>query len=132
MVIGGVLVFNNGIDWTYHSMLEPPSSFWETVCFGNKFVTLAYDGSMYATSSDAISWTSGDMGITSNGWIDISYGNSKFIAISKEESDLAISSIDGINWNKAYLPNVQNWQSVCFGDGKFVAIGNGKYCAIIS
>jgi len=37
-------------------------------------------------------------------------------------SNKAAYSTDGINWTAATLPSSAYWQSVTYGDGKFVAV----------
>ena len=33
-------------------------------------------------------------------------------------------STNGIEWTQGNMPSSQNWQSVCYGNGKYVAVGN--------
>jgi len=50
----------------------------------------------------------------------------KFVAVGS--GDKAAYSDDGINWSSEsmpVMPRSANWYSVCYGDGKFVAVGNG-------
>ena len=49
----------------------------------------------------------------------------KFVALTNK-GDQILYSTDGISWSVSTLPNTDSntiWNSVCYGDGKFVAIG---------
>lgn len=63
----------------------------------------------------------------------IVYGNNTFVALasaydSSEAHSYFIYSIDGINWTEKYVSN-REWQDICFGDNKFVAISKDGYIA---
>ncbi|MCR4555191.1 MAG: hypothetical protein K5766_00050 [Alphaproteobacteria bacterium] len=59
-------------------------------------------------------------------WKSVCYGNvngkGRFVAVSGNNSDVAAYSDDGKTWHKSKLPYSADWCSVCYGNGKFVAI----------
>ena len=68
---------------------------------------------------------------TSVSWSSVTYGNGKFVAISKDSTTVAYST-DGINWTKSTLPLSESWSSVTYGNGKFVAVSKGSTTAAYS
>ena len=44
-------------------------------------------------------------------------------------NNIAAYSTDGINWTQVKVPIKYTWQSVCYGNGKFVAIVFGSKVA---
>lgn len=50
-------------------------------------------------------------------------------ATASSNSNEAVCSNDGINWASTMLPSSQNWQSVCYGNGKFVAVASDSNIA---
>ena len=50
-----------------------------------------------------------------------------FVAISNTSTDVAYSTEGGETWSNegAALPSSSSWTSVCYGGGKFVAVGKG-------
>ena len=58
-------------------------------------------------------------------WYDLYYENGIFFNLGFNHDDninVAAYSTDGINWIETTLPNILQWISVCYGDGKFVAV----------
>ena len=74
-------------------------------------------------------WIEGSIGTTNIEWIDICYGDGKYIAIGYDNETPCMSiaySSDGLIWNFANIPSDVidiRLYSVCYGDGKFVAVG---------
>lgn len=62
--------------------------------------------------------------VGSNAWVDIAYGNNKYVAVGYSGS-IAYST-DGVNWTLISLGNT-DWYSVAFGNGKFMAVGTNGY-----
>ena len=88
---------------------------------------------LYYSTNDGITWNS-KLLPTSGFWHDVCYGGGKFVAISGGTFDfrsqsqscrdsVCIYSVDGITWSKATMPATQYWNTICYGGGKFVAIG---------
>ena len=84
-----------------------------------------------ATSSDGITWTSQSVPVsnTSTGYA-ITYGKDLFVGVGAGGTDTTgrvITSPDGINWTIRQTPNVTtSWIDIAFGNGIFVAIGQGQ------
>ena len=47
-------------------------------------------------------------------------------------SDKAIYSSDGINWNQTTLPNQRLWNSIAYGNGKYVAVAESSQFMAVS
>lgn len=66
----------------------------------------------------------------SRGWLGVTYGDGKYVAIAQSSSAGAYST-DGITWTEMIMPAERSWQNVTYGDGKFVAVAwaspNGAY-----
>ena len=105
---------------------------WQSVCYGNgKFVTVAYNSNYFAYSTDGINWTEGTISDTSRQWKSVCRGKNYFIAVSSDTTlDYFAYSTDGINWMED-LPAIYSANEICYGDGKFVVVGNSSinHCA---
>ena len=77
----------------------------------------------YSTNQGA-TWQSGT-GLTNIGWVDVTYGNGKFVTVARGTQTSAYS-LDGITWTvlASALPSSTTWSSVTFGNNKFVAVSN--------
>ena len=72
------------------------------------------------------SWVQGTLPIAGSA---ICYGDNKFIVIN--DSNVAYST-DGITWTTNTLPSNRYWYSICYGNGKFVAVALDNDKAIYS
>lgn len=68
---------------------------------------------------------------SSSSWNSITYGNGKFVAISKNSVNVAYSE-NSITWQASTLPMQADWQSITYGNDKFVAIAYGSNNAAYS
>ena len=113
---------DDGINWTQGSL--PKSIIWSSICYGNdKFVITGYErenGITIMYSTDSINWVESNAPSNVSKLCIIRYGNGKFIALLSDYSDKFIYSMDAINWTQDTLPSKWYWQSVCYGNGKFV------------
>lgn len=82
---------------------------------------VAASAAKIAYSDDGLTWTEID---NTSGANYICYGDGKFVGV-KFNSNTAIYSTDGINWNTVTLPTTNNWASIAYGDNKFVAVPGG-------
>ena len=57
----------------------------------------------------------------SSGWVSVTYGNGKFVAVTQYSNKAAYSK-DGITWTETTMPSSAKWNSVTYGNGKFVAV----------
>lgn len=110
---------------------------WNSICFGNNlFVAVSFNGQYYdrnvMTSPDGINWTIRNTGLGNYGiWTSVCFatladGSYLFVAVGfyfvGTPDNRVITSPDGINWTYSAAANVNSWQSVCFGNGLFVAV----------
>ena len=108
---------------------------WTSVCYGNgKFI--AVDNTNYfAYSNDGITWAESTISDTSRQWNSVCYGNGKFVAVGSGDDNQHTGgstsntknfaySTDGIKWTEGALGYDVEWSSVCYGNGKFVAVSS--------
>ena len=116
---------SDGISWVTSPEGLPSSSSWNSVAYGNGVFVAVADDTNAAYSVDGINWTPSPGGAPSDG-VSVTYGNGVFVAISGGTN--TVYSTNGIDWTASSggLPSVSGfygaWQSVAYGDGKFVAI----------
>lgn len=81
-------------------------------------------GKNYVRFSEVgVDWTSASSP-QNNFWQSVTYGDSKFVAVSSNGTNRAMYSTDGITWLPATATGASNWSSVTYGNGKFVAVAN--------
>ena len=114
----------DAINWT---VTTSPGGGWQDVTYGDgKFVAVARDTTnrvMYST--DGINWTAVNSGVDNH--YGITYGDGKFVAVGNTGDSRVIYSTNAINWSVATAPERNDWWSVIYGNGKFVAVAyNGE------
>ncbi len=57
-----------------------------------------------------------------NFWSSITYGNGRFVAVSRDGQHRVMSSTNGIEWTPSSATEPNAWNSVTFGNGRFVAV----------
>ena len=129
----------DGITWTQSTHPSTGGNF-RTICYGNgKFVVgaNAINGVPaetkfnIMTSPDGITWTGhsyrtdgGALGINKP-VASICYDGSKFAAMTGDTSSVTGSvwtSTNGINWTAGDSPFASSWNTMCYGNGTFVAV----------
>lgn len=136
---------DDGETWT--SVTVPQTRQWQSAAFGKRpnnngegvFVAISSDLNGCAVSTNyGTSWstsvsmpTIGDSAF--NEWIDITYGQGKFVAIANSNNISAVGEYDystgTLTW-EAYIMDViadssqRDWVSVAYGNGRFVAISS--------
>lgn len=100
---------------------------------GTRFVAVEGNFSNQVSYSTAgIAWTNTTMPAnddsTNSNWVDIAYGNGRFVAIA-ENSAMAAYSFDGATWTKSNLPTIAEWDSISYGQGLFYATSLGDVAA---
>ena len=106
---------------------------WSSIAYGNgTYVAVGYDGGVM-TSTNGISWTTGNTGIANRSWSSITYGEGIFVAIAWGDEIISTAGImtspDGITWTSIAAPAQESWSGVAYGNGIFVAVsytGNGN------
>lgn len=120
-------VSSDGINWQAKTFSA--STTWADIAFGN--------GTFVAVSGTGFCCTSTDYG---NTWVartipfglsGITYGGGQFVAVGPQASSTtgAATSPDGITWTTRVLPSAQNWASVAYGNGVYIAISGGQTAA---
>ena len=125
--IGTSLTSTDAVSWDEHTL--PSSSVPDSVCYGNgKFVSGCSNSELYYCSESP--WNFGSDGSYSGSKTltirSFCYGTDKFVAACNDYNDGTglIYSTDGITWNDCTITTSKtNWNSVCYGNGKFVAVG---------
>jgi hypothetical protein len=103
----------------------PAGVVYTDVTYGNgAYVAVAVvDGpstaSAGAISYDGLTWTAVTM--PSADYSAVTWGNNRYVAIGFGTS--AAYSLDGVTWTASTLPRSQGWESVAYGGGVFVAVG---------
>lgn len=111
----------NGTSWSTGSI---PAGDWRAVGFGNgTFVIVAASGTEALYSTNASSWTSTT--IPAGEYRSVAYGDvvDTWVAVSANSAKAAYSVDGGQTWSAAILPEGAEWNSVAYGNGKFVAVG---------
>ena len=139
----------DGINWTEGTM--PSSQYWVNICYGNNvFVAAARNSaSQFYYSFDGIIWKTHDTP-NKEPINHILYNDSKFIGLTYTNSkykqfEMTINPVKKSNpsawfvvddsklgeyelesWTQGTMPNTQGWRSVCYGNGKFVAVSGSS------
>lgn len=111
----------NGTSWNTGII---PNGDWASVAFGNgRYVAVSTSGETAVYSDDGNSWI--EVPIPAGEYRSVTYGNSVnvWVAVSANSSNGAVSLDNGITWSQTTLPEGADWNSVAFGNGKFVAVG---------
>lgn len=112
------------VSYTATARTMPVGGGWISTAYGNGvFVAVGFNSSNAASSTDGITWTTRTLPSISN-WYGVAFGNGVFVAVSTSATAMVATSTDGITWTQRTTPLGSNY-SVCFGDGKFVTVGNG-------
>ncbi len=83
-----------------------------------------YDGNRVMTSPDGVNWTE-RIAPDKTAWYSVIYADEKFVAVGDGTTSAeSMYSLDGITWaTTTAAGNNDNWQSVTYGEGLFVAVG---------
>jgi hypothetical protein len=127
----------DGITWTSSATLLPASATWSAITHGlfddgssnekvSRFVAVASAGAgnRAAYSADGLSWTSVSA-VTTAAWVDVAYGENKFVAIASDSTTVRVS-LDGEVWDNTGTLAETGFTSVAYGMGLFVAVKSGS------
>lgn len=116
---------DNGVTWTIRS--QPfGSNMVNAVIYANNMFVAASDTGDICTSVDGIAWTY--RADESYGISDIAYGPGGFVAVGNDSNSPYIgTSPNAITWTYRTnaFPNGQYPNSVAYGNGVYVVVGNG-------
>jgi hypothetical protein len=125
----------NGTSWAASTL--PASATWSDVVGGligtsAYFVAISSGGTAAAYSADnGATWTATGALPASTTWSSIAFGNNRFVAVARGNTNAAIS-INGITWTAVTLPTSANWNSIAFGDDNFLVVADGGTNALYS
>jgi len=77
----------------------------------------------FPTYADGIPWTARSAA-EANSWIDVTFGNGLFVAISDNGGNQVMTSPNGITWTAQAAAEANTWRDVTFGNGLFVAVSS--------
>ena len=128
----------NGVDWTVATM--PDARNWNAVIYGKPsntttgvFVAIADNLNAAAFSINGSTWTASTLPTagdsTLNEWVDIAFGNNRFVAIANSGNISAVGTWTGttITWQATLMDviadsSAKDWVSVAYGNRRFVAL----------
>ena len=129
----------DGISWTTRTSLMPSGASWSASAWGyfndgsslpgessSRFVAVA-GGSANTTgawSADGITWNATSMN-TSATWVDVCYGEGRFVALASDSQTVRISS-DGENWDTTGTLARTGYTCIAYGLGLYVAARSGS------
>lgn len=119
----GVLFYSlDGVTWSRVGLSYDVWTF--SPCYGNGKYVIMGSGWRFFYSTDGVHWTADTMpGQNTENWY-VTFGNGRFVALrnvsSSQGGAQAAYSEDGENWNTVTLPVSAGWNSITFGNGKFV------------
>ena len=126
----------DGATWTTRTSLMPSAAAWSATAFGSfddgsseenvtRFVAVAGStpNTTGAYSADGITWTATSMG-TSATWVDVAFGEGKFVAIASDSTTVRIS-LDGEVWDQTGTLPSTGFTAIAYGMGLFVAVRSG-------
>nr|DAH29194.1 MAG TPA: Fibronectin type III domain-containing protein, glycosyl hydrolase, 7-fold beta-propeller [Caudoviricetes sp.] len=135
---------SDGMTWYSRNM--PQEADWTAAAYGNgRFFAVSSGGTVCAKSQDGAVWTADTMPMAAN-WSAVCYGGEGFAAVADSTQKMAVVTESGglsdgtltvtAESNTLYetmtMPVSAQWSSVCYGNGKFVAVwirGRGAYSA---
>ena len=130
----------DGVRWNQRPL--PYSKKWQGIAYGQNFhITVGsgyvtkfgfpHGNQAVAVTPDPHDWSSSVMD-TSLPWVDVAFGNTKFIAIAANTNAVSTST-HGASWiTSNTLPVTQNWSSIIYGNNAFVAVATGSSTATYS
>ena len=138
-----VAVSESDSSTTFRSLSSNGGQTWTSGTIASGAKAIAYGGTRFvvvegnfsnsvAYSTTGSSWTvatlpANDDSSESN-WVDIAYGNNRFVAIA-DNAAMAAYSFDGITWIKSTLPAIAEWNALNYGQGVFYATAIGDIAA---
>ncbi|MFQ9975731.1 MAG: hypothetical protein ACLRVN_05360 [Butyricicoccus sp.] len=133
---GAITYSLDGINWTF-DRLGPIMGKWNSVCYYDRgFEVIGQGGGDGdpAYSEDGINWEPDDLLFYADNWT-LAYGNGTLVAVgdnSPEYGAIYSNNSTHYGFRKANLTKNKNWSSVCYGNGKFVAVAKDSNTAAYS
>jgi hypothetical protein len=118
----------NGEGWTSTTISQQRD--WRDIKFGNGvYIAVAY-GTVFARSTNGISWTT--ITVPNANWSSVDYLNGKWVVISNGSTSALYSDDGGVTWQTASLPVSAQWIKVKHGANNFIAISTNNDKVAIS
>lgn len=112
-----------GETWT--PVLVDASSWSKIIFDGTKFVAIAISGTTrMITSTDGLSWSSVTLPITKTWFAIASNGTGTIVVLAASGTDCVYSLDGGTTWTATTQP-AKSWNDIAYGEGLFVAVGDG-------
>ena len=115
-----VITSTNGTDWQVGTI---PAGAWQSIAYGNgRFVVVSAAGTTALYSINGTSWAS--VSIPAGEYRSVVYGNAidTWVTVAANSDKGAVSTDNGLTWTQTTLGDGAEWNSVAFGNGKFVAV----------
>lgn len=116
----------DGVSWVTSSM---PDYWYNDIAYGNgKFVAVASNDSVVASSEDGINWSTNYL--TTRSYTEgnkVIFDGTKFVVCSEysDEGYNIFTSTDGSTWTPYKTGYNQQWGTIAYGDGKYVLLSDG-------
>jgi len=142
-IYGDLSVFQKNTNITWTSATSFAINTWNSVAYGqNTFVAVSSSGTTnrVMVSDNGSTWFAGNTGVNNtNNWMSVAFGDTPqygpmFVAVSSNGTNRAMMSggvyatggtgTVGTYWNASQTaPALFPWNSVCYGNNVFVAVG---------
>ena len=111
----------DGVTWSLRTL--PVIDNWHTalVANGKLYVFGQGTGKTAISSDNGLTWSLSTRPSYIAGYVDVTYGNGKFVAGAYASPEVAAVSTDGVSWTQTSTPLTGNG-SVTYGNGKYVAV----------
>jgi hypothetical protein len=131
---GTILTSSDGIVWRTHA--AGTSDPFRASAYGNGLYVAVGgrpDRGTVATSTDGVNWSARTVPVTGSflgtPFVGVAFGNGVFVATAGADENgyaLVFTSKDGTNWSRQPIDAIRQFglNSVAFGDGQFVAVGD--------
>jgi len=133
-----IMTSPDGITWT--SNTNQSYNTWSSITYGNgRFVAVAsYNhksdlNNLFWTSTNGTTWSGINTRNFGSGWSSVTYGTPNgvglFVAVGTGDGNpgnRVMTSSNGTSWTKITTAPDNDWTSVTYGNGLFVAVGYGN------
>jgi hypothetical protein len=123
-IIGLIMTSTDGISWNVvEETITDPSTLWRSVAFGNgRYLAVSQEGHV-ASSTDGVTWTGQSDLPGSPESLSVLYAAGQFVVVG---NNFAAVSTDGSTWTTGSLTGNDYWNSLTYGNGKYVAVSNAS------
>jgi hypothetical protein len=125
---GTIQTSPDGANWTLRHSDVSLGTLNGAVYGGDRFVVVSASGRI-VSSTDGITWSDAPT-VSGRYLLSVTYGDGKFVAVGDRDSipygGFSLVSSNGLDWSPGAFPNTLYFLTdVAFGNGTFVAAGNG-------